>query len=193
MDKLLRNIGKHVAFTEEENALISSLVKVRQLKRKEFLLQQGQLCSSIYFVNRGSIRCYFESKDQRPCTLMFAFEDWWITDMRCFIKQLPSDTHIQALEASEVVVISKSAFDHLFEEMPKFERVFRILMQNAYIREQSRMLEHLTCSAEERYRKYIAKYPRIEQLISQKHIASYLGITPEFLSYTKKKAKKENS
>ena len=124
---------------------------------------------------------------------MFAFADWWITDMRCFVKQLPSDTYIQALEESEVGEISKSSFDQLFEKIPKFERLFRILMQNAYIREQTRMLEHLTCTAEARYEKYISKYPQIEQLVSQKHIASYLGITPEFLSFTKKKAQKRNS
>ncbi|MDW3646304.1 MAG: Crp/Fnr family transcriptional regulator [Bacteroidia bacterium] len=193
MLRLLENIGRHIELDEREEAFVLSLLKKKRLKRKDFLQRQGELCRSIYFVNKGSLRCYYEGPDQKESTIMFAFADWWITDMRCFIHQLPADTHIQALEESEVGEISKASFDQLFEEIPKFERLFRILMQNAYIREQTRMLEHLTCSAEARYQKYISKYPRIEQLVSQKHIASYLGITPEFLSFTKKKAQQKNS
>lgn len=193
MDRLLKNIGKHISLTAKEEAFVLSLIRRKSLKRKDFLQRQGEACQSIYFVNTGSLRCYYEGPDQKESTIMFAFADWWITDMRCFIQEIPSDTHIQALEESEVGEISKDSFDQLFKEIPKFERLFRILMQNAYIREQSRMLEHLTCSAEARYQKYIAKYPQIEQLVSQKHIASYLGITPEFLSFTKKKAQERKS
>lgn len=193
MDRLLKNIGRHIELDEKEEAFVLSQIRRKSLKRKDFLQVQGELCRSIYFVNRGSLRCYYQGQDRKESTIMFAFADWWITDMRCFIHQLPSDTYIQALEESEVAEISKAGFDLLFQEIPKFEKLFRILMQNAYIREQTRMLEHLTCSAEARYQKYISKYPRIEQLVSQKHIASYLGITPEFLSFTKKKAQERKS
>ncbi|MEL6254796.1 MAG: Crp/Fnr family transcriptional regulator [Bacteroidota bacterium] len=193
MYRLLKNIEKHIELDEKEEAFVLSLLKKRRLKRKDFLQRQGEPCKSIFFVNKGSLRCYYEGREQKESTIMFAFADWWITDMRCFIYELPSDTHIQALEESEVGEISKASFDRLFIEIPKFERLFRILMQNAYIREQTRVLEHLTCSAEARYQKYIAKYPQIEQLVSQKHIASYLGITPEFLSFTKKKAQERKS
>lgn len=126
------------------------------------------------------------NEDSKESSIMFAFPGWWITDMRCFIQELPSDTSIQALEETEIAEISKSEYEALFTKIPAFERLFRILMQNAYIREQTRVFEHMTCSAKERYKRFVSKYPRIEQLISQKHIASYLGITPEFLSYLKK-------
>lgn len=186
MQKLIANIEKHISLREREKTYLLSVIKIRQLKRKEFLMRQGGQCTSIYFVNEGSLRCYYLGEDSKESSIMFAFPGWWITDMRCFIQELPSDTYIQALEKTEVAEITKSDYDQLFVEIPAFDRLFRILMQNAYIREQTRVFDHMTCSAKERYKRFVSKYPRIEQLISQKHIASYLGITPEFLSYLKR-------
>lgn len=186
MERLFQNIEKHIPLQEGERAYLLSILKIRRLERKEFLVQQGGACTSIYFVNTGSLRCFFMNEDSKESSIMFAFPGWWITDMRCFIQGLPSDTSIQALEATEIAEITKSDYDSLFVKIPSFDRLFRILMQNAYIREQTRVFEHMTCSAKERYKRFVSKYPRIEQLISQKHIASYLGITPEFLSYLKK-------
>jgi len=187
MEKLFHNIEKHISLKEEEKEYLLSLIKIRRLKRKEFLIRQGGTCTSIYFVNQGSLRCFFMNEESKESSIMFAFPGWWITDMRCFIQGLPSDTSIQALEQAEIAEITKSDYETLFTKIPSFERLFRILMQNAYIREQTRVFEHMTCSAEERYNRFIGKYPKIEQLITQKHIASYLGITPEFLSYLKKR------
>lgn len=186
MERLFENIEKHISLDEREKEYLLSVLKIRKLNRKEYLIRQGGACTSIYFVNEGSLRCFFVGEDSKESSIMFAFPGWWITDMRCFIQELPSDTFIQALESTEIAEISKSDYEQLFIRIPTFDRLFRILMQNAYIREQTRVFDHMTCSAKERYQRFISKYPRIEQLISQKHIASYLGITPEFLSYLKK-------
>lgn len=118
---------------------------------------------------------------------MFAMKDWWLTDMYCFLNEKPSMTFIETIEDSSVFNLSKVNFDQLLTAIPKFERFFRILMQNAYTREQLRSIENLTLNAEERYVRFINKYPQIASNVTQKQIAFYLGITPEFLSYIRKK------
>ncbi|MFK7937558.1 MAG: Crp/Fnr family transcriptional regulator [Saprospiraceae bacterium] len=187
LTQLLQNISRHIILTDKEITYLQSQFTIRQFAKREYLIQQGQRCRSIYFVNRGVVRSFYRTEAGKETTIMFAFADWWITDMRCFIEQRAADTSLQCLEATEVVEISKQTFDRLFVEIPKFERVFRILMQNAYIREQTRALEQRSFPAEERYKRLIQKYPEIEQLVAQKHLASYLGVTPEFYSQMRKK------
>ena len=113
---------------------------------------------------------------------MFAVSDWWITDMYAFVNEQPALLNIQAIAKSELLLLSKKSLDELYIKMPKFERFFRIIMQNAYIREQLRSIQNLSLSAEERYASFLAKYPQVVPHITQKQLASYLGITPEFLS-----------
>ena len=113
---------------------------------------------------------------------MFAIADWWITDMYCFLNNLPAMLNIETLEESEVLQLHKNDLENLYLDVPKFERFFRIIMQNAYTREQLRMIESLSLTAEERYHRFLIKYPQVARLVTQKQIASYLGITPEFLS-----------
>lgn len=117
---------------------------------------------------------------------MFAVADWWITDMYCYLHKKPAMTHIETFEESTVIQINRTDFDKLLEAVPKFERFFRILMQNAYTREQLRVMENLSSTAEERYQSFLKKYPQIVKQVTQKQIASYLGITPEFLSALRK-------
>jgi CRP-like cAMP-binding protein len=121
---------------------------------------------------------------------MFALADWWVTDMYCFINQEPAMMYIEAIENSCIFQLKKEDLDELFLKIPKFERFFRIIMQNAYIREQLRVIQSLSLSAEERYDSFISKYPQIVQQVTQKQIASYLGITPEFLSAIRKNKSK---
>ena len=129
-------------------------------------------------------------KDGKESTIMFAVSDWWITDMFCFLNEKPAMMYIEAIEDSSIFQLSKADFEKLFANVPKFERFFRILMQNAYTREQLRVIENLSLSAEERYDSFLAKYPQIVQQVTQKQIASYLGITPEFLSAIRKNKSK---
>jgi len=118
---------------------------------------------------------------------MFAPADWWVTDMYCFLNGRKAMMTIEALEESAVFQMSRRQFDGLLERWPKFERWFRILMQNAYTREQLRAMDNLSLPAEERYASFVKKYPHIAGQVTQKQIASYLGITPDFLSSIKKK------
>ncbi len=118
---------------------------------------------------------------------MFAIDDWWITDMYCFLNQKKALLSLEVLEDSEVFELSYEAFQKGFEKLPQLERFFRILFQNAYVREQLRVLETISLTTEERYRNFVIKYPQIVEKVTQKQIASYLGVTPEFLSTIKKK------
>lgn len=184
---LFKNINKYISLTEDETAQLESLLVNRQVSRKELVLRQGQLCRKLYFVKSGSLRAFNINEDGKESTIMFAVEDWWITDMDCFVNQQPAVLSIEALELSELVELDFNVLEKLYETIPKFERFFRILFQNAYIREQRRALHNISFSTEERYRHFLSKYPAIVEKVTQKQIASYLGVTPEFLSAIKKK------
>ncbi len=180
--KILANIEKHVSLTEGERHFLLEQLELKEVQKKAYILQAGDTCRYFNFVNEGAFRAYYLSKEGKESTVMFAVSDWWITDMHCFINEQPAMLHIQAIEHSSIVRLSKEKLDLLFEELPKFERFFRVIMQNAYTREQLRVLENLSLTAEERYHNFLSKYPRIVAHVTQKQIATYLGITPEFLS-----------
>jgi CRP-like cAMP-binding protein len=122
---------------------------------------------------------------------MFAIEDWWTGDLYSFPTQTPSTYFIDALEDTEVLQLSKTNLEKLYGQEPKFERFYRIIFQNALIAQHERISQNLSFSAEQRYLHFIKKYPEVEQRISQKHVATFLGITPEFLSMLRKKLSKK--
>ena len=157
------------------------------------VLKEGQICKYISYVHSWALRAYCIDKEGREATIMFAPADWWVTDMFCFLNNKPAMMYIEAIEDSCIFQLSKEQLDKLFCTVPKFERFFRILMQNAYTREQLRVIENLSLTAEERYNSFLHKYPHIASTVTQKQIASYLGITPEFLSVIRKNKRKKTS
>jgi CRP-like cAMP-binding protein len=184
---ILSNIAKHISLDESEVAFFISLLKVKRVSKKDTVLQNGQVCKEINFVKSGMLRAYYADEMGKESTIMFAISDWWITDMYCFANELPAMVNIVAMEDSVVFSLSKQDMEKLLTTIPKFERYFRLLMQNAYIREQLRIIQNLSQSAEERYQYFRAKYPQVAKQVTQKQIASYLGITPEFLSKLRRK------
>ncbi|NAS11140.1 Crp/Fnr family transcriptional regulator [Poritiphilus flavus] len=184
---ILKNIKKHIALNEAEKRYFTSQLRERSIAKKEMLLEQGNSCRNIYFIRSGSLRAFYPTQEGKESTIMFGIADWWITDMYCFINQKPALLNIEALEDSRLWSLDYNRLQNLFIEIPKFERFFRILMQNAYCREQLRALDNITFSGAERYTRFVEKYPLISEKITQKDLASYLGITPEFLSSFKRK------
>lgn len=182
---ILKNITKHISLNNEEVTYFSSLLKERTVQKRELVLKQQQLCKEIYFVQSGLLRAFYMDVSGKESTIMFAMPDWWITDMYCFINHQPAMLNIEALEDSMILQLKKDDLDDLYLKIPKFERFFRIMMQNAYTREQLRIIENLSLTAEQRYYNFLQKYPLAAERITQKQIASYLGITPEFLSTIK--------
>ena len=178
---ILKNISKHISLTSKEEEYFISLLNEKKVSKKSFVLMEGELCKSISFVNSGILRAYYHN-DRKESTIMFALSDWWITDMYCFIKEQPAMLNIVTIEDSSILTLSKENLEKLYIKVPKFERFFRIIFQNAYIREQLRVIQNLSQTAEQRYQNFQSQYPKVVEKVTQKQIASYLGITPEFLS-----------
>ena len=183
---ILLNIAKHIKLTDEETLLFSSLLTSKTLRKKTVVLQADQECRYLYYVHSGALRSFYVDKEGKESTIMFGIADWWITDMYCYLNQKPAMMHIETIEESHILQLSRANFDLLLETIPKFEKFFRILMQNAYTREQLRVMENLSLTAEERYHSFVLKYPQVVKQVTKKQIASYLGITPEFLSTLRK-------
>lgn len=185
---IFENIGKHISLDEREKSIVISHFTQRAVQKKEIILNQGQICKKIFFVESGSFRALNLNQEGKESTIMFAIKDWWITDMNCFVNQLPAQVSIEALEPSKIMEMEYRSLEELYVIVPKLERYFRILFQKAYIREQVRTLNSLSVPIEERFKFFLKSYPSIVEKVTQKQIASYLGVTPEFLSTIKKKA-----
>ncbi len=183
---ILQNIARHINLSQEETDYFLSRITYRELPRKELLLEEGQACKQLSYVLSGALRAYIIDQSGKESTIMFAVPDWWVTDMYCFLNGRPAMMYIAAIEDSRILQIRKEDLDELYVHVPKFERFFRILMQNAYTREQLRVIENLSLPAKERYENFLRKYPHIAQAVTLKQIASYIGITPEFLSAIRK-------
>ena len=192
-DLILLNIKKHITLNEVEREYFLSLLRVKEFKKNDVLLAVGEPCTTFNYVNSGVLRAFYCDEAAKESTIMFALPDWWITDMPCFVNQAPSMISIEAITNGSILQLTKEDLDSLYLEVPKFERFFRILMQNSYIREQLRTLQNLSLPAEVRYNNFLKKYPKLIQQVTQKNIASYLGITPEFLSVIRKQKGKSIS
>ena len=189
-DLILSNIAKHISLSKEEANYFTSLLEFKKLGKKDLLLKEDQICKTINYVNSGTLRAFHLHDSGKEATIMFAAADWWITDIFSFINQKQALMYIEAIGNSSIFQLTKENFEMLFSKINKFEKFFRILMQNAYIREQVRVLQNLSLPAEERYNNFLTKYPNIVRQVTQKQIASYLGITPEFLSVIRKNKSK---
>lgn len=163
------------------------MLKPLRVAKQQPILVCGNICDTIYFVVSGTLSAFYRTELGKESTIMFAIKDWWITDMNSFMNQGPAMLDIDAIEESSLLAIRFEDLEILYTKIPAFETYFRILFQKAYVREQFRALDTLTFTTEERYTRFVEKYPQIVKKVSQKRIASYLGVTPEFLSSVKKK------
>ena len=184
---ILQNISKHITLTEEEEAYFVSMLKEKTFKNKQYIARQGDVCKHITFINRGCCRTFNIDKNGFEHILNFASQDYWVGDLYSIVTQKPGVLFIQVMEETEVLQIAKRDFDDLFLKIPKFERMFRILTENAYIEMQNRIMEGLSLSAKERYAIFNKKYSKLKGQLPQKQIALYLGVTPEFFSRMEKK------
>lgn len=183
MFELIRkNISKYIQLSDEEFTYFTSLLKQKRLRKKQFLLEEGEVCDHECFVNSGCLRQYYLDEKGLEHIVQFALSDWWIGDQYSIVTGLPSPYFIDTLQEAEVLLIEKNKLEELYAEVPKFERFFRIAFQNAYVAMQRRIVSKLSEPAEKSYVDFINRYPNIEQAVPQHQIASYLGITPESLS-----------
>jgi CRP-like cAMP-binding protein len=188
---VLQNIAKHIVLNNDEVSHFTGLLKYREIARKESLLKQGTVAKYINYIHSGGLKAYYFNSESDENIIMLAVDDWWITDMYSFASGNPAMQSISAIEDSVIFQLQKNDFDELLKKIPAFERFFRILMQNAYIREQVRVIQNLSMPAEERYLNFLQKYPQLVQRVTQKQIASYIGVSPEFLSAMRKRIQKK--
>jgi CRP-like cAMP-binding protein len=192
VDLLKANISKSISLTEEEFGFFASLLKPRSLKKGEFLIHQGDVCKHETFVTKGCLKSYYEDDQGQEHILDFSIEGWWANDLYSFFTQTPSKSAVKAIEDTDVLQISKPDLERVYETIPKFERFFRLLFQRAFITQREQINLILSTPAEERYILFMKNKPYAEDRFSQKDIASYLGITPQFLSSLKKKLRQVN-
>jgi CRP-like cAMP-binding protein len=183
---ILAHVRKHINLSADEEEYFCSLLNIKRLLPRQYLVQQGDICRYENYVCNGFLRSFYSDEKGDDHTLHFAMEDWWITDSTSFLKQEPATRSIVALEPSTLLQINASAMKALYDRVPAFERFWRILNQNACIAQDQRILNNIAMNGAERYEALIQKYPTLEQRMPQKHIASYLGITPVFLSQIRK-------
>jgi CRP-like cAMP-binding protein len=191
MELFLANISKLITLQEEEVSLLTSYVTVENFKAKTILQEAGKISKQTYFVNSGILRSFSINDNIHEHVLHFACEDWWIGDMYSYISEKPGNLFIEVLEDAEVVIITKENQQQLYQKIPKLERFFRILAENSLVAHQERLMDNLSLTAEERFEKFCSKYPTLIQKVPQKHIASYIGVTPEFFSKMKSRLLKK--
>jgi CRP-like cAMP-binding protein len=191
LDLIIQNIERHIKLSKPEKDYFLSLLKRKIIYRQEFLLEAGQVCKFENFVTKGCMRTYTIDDNGFEHISMFAVEDWWTGELFSFLTQTPATFNIDALEDSVVLQISKPDLELLYLKIPKFERFFRIILQNASISFQRRINQSLSSPADQRYLQFIGQYPQLAGRLSQKQIASCLGIIPEFLSMVRRKPAKK--
>ena len=186
---LIEYIKRYVNISQSEIDLFNLYLKPKTLKKKEFLLKARQTCKSRYFITKGCVRLYYIDDKGNEQITHFGIENWWITDYESLINKTPSKLFIQATENTEILELPQITFEELCFKLPKIEKLFRKIMEKTYIASQKRLEYMFSQSGEEMFNHFITSNPEFTQRVPQYMIASYLGMTPEFISKIKKNKK----
>lgn len=190
IESLISYFDSYLALSDEEKQAVRESFSEKRVKRGRFILQEGDVCKLNTFVVEGCFRMYMLDYDGKEHNLQFAIESWWIGDIASFHSEEPSRFYIEAIENSVVLQIKKEDQLRLFVDYPKFNRIFRIFTENELVSYQKRVIQNISSTAEERYIDFTNRYPDFFNRISNIQIASFLGITPEYLSTIRKKLSK---
>jgi CRP-like cAMP-binding protein len=187
VEPLLTYFDHMITLTNEEKELVAEKFHPRLYRKKQFVLQEGSVCNQFYFVVRGCLRMYKIDEQGAAHILQFASENHWIADIGSFHGPKPSALNIDALEDTVGLYINRDDLISLYLSAPKFDRIFRVLIENSFVSLQQRLLQNISSSAEDRYQTFLEQYPHLVNRLSQVQIAAFLGITPEFLSRLRSK------
>ena len=182
LNSLITFFDSYVPLDEAEKADLATRVKEREIKRKEFFLQEGSVCQHYGFVVSGIFKTYGVDNTGKEHNLQFAAENDWIVDIASFYSEKPSKLFIEAMEPSVILLIAKNDIIHFYRSYRKFVRYFKVIFENKFVEMQNRVLQNISSTAEERYLTFLQQYPNLSNRIPSIQVASYLGVTPEFLS-----------
>ncbi|MDP5158846.1 MAG: Crp/Fnr family transcriptional regulator [Flaviramulus sp.] len=185
IEPLLKYISNYVTLTPEEESYLTSKVAYRKYLKGQYVLQQGDICKHHCFVISGCTKMFHLDDHGQEHIVLFSIEDWWTSDMGSFISQTPADYNIQCIDKTELIMFSVDVIEDLYAKIPKLERLFRQIIERAFVASQKRIVRSFSLSSKDRYLYFKNQYPKIEQIIPQYMVASYLGITKEFLSKIK--------
>jgi len=187
-----KSISRYVPFTEDELEIFTSLLEYRTVPKKTIMLHEGEMCNFEAFVVKGCVRKYYIDPNGFEVILQFAIEDAWVSDISFSIyEERPSKIFIETMEDCEFLVFTPETKEELFNRAPRFERAFRILLQRHLAATQNRLFNTISKTAMEKYMEFLELYPTLPQRVAQHYIASYLGISAEFLSKTRAKLAKQ--
>ncbi len=182
MEVLVDHIAKTISLTEEERSQLMSKLTNRRYLKGQYIGQEGDITRILSFIRKGTVRTFYLDASGSEHIISFGIENWWVGDLGSLIEQKPADYNVQCLEDTEVIQISNEDLQSLYITIPKLERFFRILIERAYVSTQKRIVRKQSLPAKERYILFLEHYPEIASRVPQYMIASYLGITKEFLS-----------
>ncbi len=186
---LIEYIRRYISISDQEITIFQSYLKEKKIPKKEFILKQGQLCKSRYYITSGCVRLFYIDNKGNEQIIHFGIENWWITDYESLINKLPSTLYIQAIENTEFLELPEKEFDKLCKEVPQTERFFRKIMEKTYIAIQKRIEYIYSLKGEDQFDIFISANPEFTQRVPQYMIASYLGMSPEFISKIKARRK----
>jgi len=181
-DEINNHILKCGSLTREELDYFDDLLEYKKIPKKTVLLHEGEICNFEAYIIKGCIRTYYIDEKGMEVTLQFAIEDWWVSDIASFHDHTPSSMFIETLEDCELLTLNPQTKEAVLAKLPKLERVFRLMVQRNLSVLQSRLFKTIATTAKDKYLDFINRYPTIPQRVAQHYIASYLGISPEFLS-----------
>lgn len=184
--QLYEYLKRYVSINHDEIGLLFEYIREENFKNKEYLLQQGDICRYKYFILNGLVRTYHIDDKGTEKITQFAIENWWVSNIESFVLERPSEQYIQAIENTTVLKISKEDLESAFQKIPKLERAFRMITENMLIAIQRRYEFYQKKSSKERYQYMVDSLPGFTQRVPQYMIASYLEISPEYLSTVRK-------
>lgn len=182
MEKIIRHFDRYLPLGDNEIEALTSRLTKRKIKRKQYILQEGDICKYLTYVVEGCFKMYGVDGSGTEHNLVFSAEDTWIADLDSLHKERPSKLFIEAIEPSTILQVSKGDLWYLYTNYPKFDRNFRVIIEDKYIELQNRLLQTFSTTAYERYESFLEQYPDLANRLPNTQIASYLGVTPEFLS-----------
>ena len=185
--RFLAKLRQQAEFSDAELAEFLQCWEARRIKKKEYYLRPGDVCRATAYVNKGCFRRFEIGENNKENILNFALEDWWIGDLESFWNQTPGRFYIQALEDSELLLISREEFNRACERYPKYKAFHEEKMHRSHFATLKRMTVATSGSAEEKYLLLAKEQPQLFQRVPLHYIASYLGIEPESLSRLRRK------